>query len=321
MTDVVGAAAFVNRWARPSPTSATWRFSAVIWRATARPGRSSRPRRACADPLARSRTRRRRARRGRHPENSWTGETRTIAPAPTALLIARLIEAVAPARILDLTATALLPVSELGQAALDHPSRRPPGCSTSAAAGSRRSSRRRWRSTRLSSGESGDEIERQLALIFGSEAPLATIRALQAGLFHGIGASLTFRLDEDLTSAALRKRLARSSRLKPGATRTSPAPSMRRAPGRSCSAIFTRRSGPSLPVGDDRQPRRGPGRERDRRRPRARRNGGPPADRSPEFAPPARNSRRHPVVILRATGRWFLRSSARRPPRSLHTVE
>ncbi|MGE0639064.1 MAG: Asd/ArgC dimerization domain-containing protein [Thermoanaerobaculia bacterium] len=214
VTDVAGAAAFVNRWGEAVADECDL---AIFCGDLAR----DRQARALLPAALRALTLSPGA--GREDgvpavagiqENSWTGETRTIAPAPTALLIARLIEAVAPARILDLTATALLPVSELGQAALDHLFEETTRLLNF---GGRRKSTLFPSQVAFNvfpSGESGDEIERQLALIFGSEAPLATIRALQAGLFHGIGASLTFRLDEDLTSAALRKRLARSSRLK-----------------------------------------------------------------------------------------------------------
>ena len=60
---------------------------------------------------------------------------------------------------------------------------------------------------------SGAEVERQLSALFGEAAPALAVQTLQAGLFHGVAVSMNLRVDKSIGAAGLRGLLAKSDAL------------------------------------------------------------------------------------------------------------
>ena len=149
-------------------------------------------------------------------ENLWIAEAKLIAPSPVTLLLARLIEALAGAGAIELSATALMPVSERDQAGLDHLFEETRTTLSLAGRKKRQLFAAQVAFNLFPAPVGGDEIERQITAIFSSASlplPAVSVQTIQAGLFHGIGASVRLRLAGELSVAELRKHLAGSPAL------------------------------------------------------------------------------------------------------------
>jgi hypothetical protein len=143
-------------------------------------------------------------------EGRWIGEPRLLNPAPGALLLARLAEALRPAGARSFSATILHPVSELGQKGLDALFEETRGLLTFSAGNKARLFGAQIAFNLLPGRLPGDEVARQATALLGDGGPALSVQTAQAGVFHGVAASVCVELEGPTTAAEVRRLLSRS---------------------------------------------------------------------------------------------------------------
>ena len=141
-------------------------------------------------------------------ERLWAGERRLLSPAPAALLLARLLATLTPAGARSATATVVHPVSGLGQRGLDALFEETRALLTFSKSAKSELFGGQVAFNLLPGRPDGEEIERQVAALTGEAGPRATVQSAQAGIFHGVTASVLVEGDAAFDAAAARKRLA-----------------------------------------------------------------------------------------------------------------
>lgn len=144
-------------------------------------------------------------------ERSWSGRRRLLNPAPAAMLLARVIDALRPAGLRRGVAMVVLPVSDFGQRGLDTLYEETRALLTFSGAAKPKLFPAQIAFNLLPSLTSGEEIERQVAVMLGEEGPRLSAQAVQAGVFHAVSASIALEFDGDQPEAEVRQRLAQLS--------------------------------------------------------------------------------------------------------------
>jgi aspartate-semialdehyde dehydrogenase len=145
-------------------------------------------------------------------EFSWLGHDRLLSPAPAALGLARLLEPLLALDLRRVTATAILPASDLGAAGIDLLFEE--GRALLAMANPAKPTRfpAQIAFNLLPGLSPGAEIARQTALalgLAGEEAGKIAVQTAHAGIFHAVTLSLHVELGKAIEAAALRKLLGR----------------------------------------------------------------------------------------------------------------
>lgn len=214
VTEVAGAAAFVNRWSEAVADE----FDIAIFcgdLARDREARQILPPSTIALTLSPGAT----LEDGRPAiaglcEEAWLSESRLFSPAAATILIARLLEPLAAVRPLAVSVTALLPVSEFGQEGIDELFAETRALLSFAKVKKSKHFPVQVAFNLFPGVLSGIEVERQLSAIFGEAAPACAVQTIQASLFHGVATSLNLRSEKLAGAAELRGLLARSDALR-----------------------------------------------------------------------------------------------------------
>lgn len=145
---------------------------------------------------------------GVRPE-SWLGQPRLVSPHPAAIALALLLGRLDELEPLRATATAVLPVSGAGQAALDELFEETRGILAFSGAPKGKHFPAQIAFNLLPAADDAGVAVEGARVALGADYPLA-LALVQGGVFHGVALALHVELGAPVAAAELRRRLARA---------------------------------------------------------------------------------------------------------------